>query len=252
MQVVLIGSGNVATHLGKALHNASFHIIQVRSSQMASANLLAQQLNAEPIQDFEKINRTADLYFFCGKDDLLPISIQQMPSVKGLVLHTSGACAMNIFGSKFNNFGVLYPLQTFSKNTAIDFHSVPLIYEANTEVNLKKLRSIAHLLSQNTQHCSSEQRLHIHLAAVFASNFTNHCYAIAENILAQQGLSLDLLKPLIKETAHKIMLNSPQQSQTGPAIRNDNSIIEKHLAELQDKDSYREIYQLFSKSISQT
>lgn len=249
MRIVLIGSGNVGTHLGVALKARGYSIIQVHSARFEHSQELAKQLEAQAVKELSNIAPDADIYVICVKDDSISSVLTQLKIHSGLVLHTSGATDIAVFKDKFSAFGVLYPLQTFSREVAVDFSNIPLLIEANNSHSLKTITTLANSLSSNVQICSSPQRMAVHIAAVFACNFTNHCYAFAENILQQQHLNFQLLHPLIMETAKKAMLISPQQIQTGPAIRKDFNIINKHLQFLDINPSLQDFYKLFSNHI---
>ena len=166
----------------------------------------------------------------------------------GLWVHTAGSMPMDIFSGHVANYGVLYPMQTFSKTREVDFSVIPFFLEANTSENAGKLQQLAEKLSENVRFLSSDKRKSLHLAAVFACNFTNHIYALAVKFLQGQGIPADVLLPLIDETAAKIHTMSPREAQTGPAIRYDENVINKHLAMLDDPDM-RTIYRLISQSI---
>jgi predicted short-subunit dehydrogenase-like oxidoreductase (DUF2520 family) len=157
---------------------------------------------------------------------------------------------MDVFEkSGFNNYGIFYPLQTFSKTKAVNISEVPFCIEANTDKNEQLLVDLAKVLSNNVELINSEQRKKLHLAAVFACNFSNYMYTIADELLSNDNLDLNLLKPLIIETANKIKDNSPKAMQTGPAKRNDKAVIEKQLQLLANNPAYKDIYQLITEQI---
>ena len=163
-------------------------------------------------------------------------------------VHTAGSMPMDVFNGHTANYGVLYPMQTFSKTREVDFNVIPFFLEANTSENAGKLQHLAEKLSGNIRFLSSDKRKSLHLAAVFACNFTNHIYALAVKLLEEQDIPADVLLPLIDETAAKIHTMPPRVAQTGPAIRYDENVINKHLAMLGDSDM-RSIYRLISQSI---
>lgn len=248
MKVILIGAGNVATHLSFALQQAGHSIIQVYSRSENGASSLANQLNADWTTDINKIISEADIYIFSLKDDVLQNIISQLSSNNGIWIHTSGSMPINIFDGYSNKYGVLYPLQTFSKARKIDFTQVPCFIEANNKSTETVLLEVARQLSNHVYILNSEKRKFLHLAAVFACNFTNHMYVLASKILENEAIPSDVLLPLIDETASKVHTLSPVEAQTGPAIRYDQSIIDKHL-NLLPTPEMREIYQLISKNI---
>lgn len=249
-KIVIIGAGNVATQLGLALKKSKHTIIQVYSKHKSSASNLAKSLNCDYTNYSDKINLSADIYIIAVNDDAIAEVVKQLRLADKIVVHTSGSVEMNILKSSSKNYGVFYPLQTFSKNNKVDFSTIPICLEANNTATLKTLQSIAKSISNNVQIINSEQRKTIHLAAVFACNFTNHLYTISSTILESANLSFDILKPLIEETAKKIKNTSPVETQTGPAVRDDKKTINNHLKMLSDNKEYQQLYKIISKSIS--
>lgn len=250
MKVVIIGSGNVATHLSLALASLEgIEICQVYSPTEAHAEILAERLNCDFVTDPTQIRKDADVYLFALKDQALETVIRAVPANNGLWLHTSGSMPMQVFAGYTERYGVLYPLQTFSKSREISFLGIPLFIECHREEDKNCLEELARRLSGKVCELSSEKRRSLHLAAVFACNFTNHIYALAEEILAKEGLSRDYLFPLIDETAAKVHELPAQEAQTGPAIRYDENIINKHLGMLADDLDVQTLYRLLSQSI---
>ncbi|MCE9539162.1 MAG: DUF2520 domain-containing protein, partial [Bacteroidetes bacterium] len=197
-----------------------------------------------------KIDTTADIYIIAVNDDAI-IEVTKLLRLKNkIVVHTSGSVEMNILKPISKNIGVFYPLQTFSKNKTVDFNVIPVCLEANNKDTFKVLQTLAKSISSNVQKINSEQRKTIHLAAVFACNFSNHLYTIASSILASANISFDVLSPLIEETARKVKNTPPIEAQTGPAVRNDIKTINNHLKMLSDNKEYRQLYKLISKNIS--
>ena len=251
MNVVCIGSGNVATHMAQAFKSSGAVILQVWSKHQAQALALASKVAATAISDLELIDQSADLYLILVKDSAIPEIAESLKSVKGLVVHTSGATDIRTLSS-IRNHGVLYPLQTFSKAKAIDFAEVPLFLEANGESAMNFLRSAAASISSLIYEVDSEKRRILHLSAVFACNFVNQLYALSQDLLEHHGLEFDTLKPLIMETALKVQSAVPKEVQTGPAIRGDEQTMNRHLALLNDMPELAEIYRTLSNSIKKT
>ncbi|MGB0886745.1 MAG: Rossmann-like and DUF2520 domain-containing protein [Vicingaceae bacterium] len=247
--ITIIGSGNVATHLGKALLNNGFLINQVYSYSKDNAFELAAVLNAMPCDDMKFITDESQIYIIAIKDDFIAEIAQQLNFKNKIVLHTSGSINMDVLNG-FENHGILYPLQTFSKEKEVDLKNVPFCIEANNEETKQVIIDLASSLSNNVTEIDSEQRKKIHLAAVFACNFSNYMYTIADEILQDNALNLDLLKPLILETAKKIEFNSPSAMQTGPAARKDDAVLKNHIEQLANTPDYQEIYKLISQAIS--
>jgi len=252
--IVFIGAGNVATHLSRALLENGFLIQQVFSRDIKNAKSLAQKLKFSSAMtcrftsDIKSIAKDADVYFFSVPDDVLPAIIAEMPANDGLWVHTSGSVPLRVFRGYIKRYGVLYPLQTFSKQRCIDFSHVPLLIEANSADDRELLNRIAACLSDRVINMTSNKRKHLHLAAVFACNFSNHLYAIASDILKKQRIDWRLLQPLIDETAGKLYDMPPVEAQTGPAVRGDKAIMERHLSMLEDKQ-IRQLYALLSENI---
>lgn len=248
-KIVLIGAGNVATHLGQALSGNGREIIQVYSRSAESAASLAQILNCPRTTSLADIRADADLYLFAVNDDALAEVLRQFPHKQALVAHTSGSIPMEVFEAGFQNFAVFYPLQTFSKQSKPDYANIPLCLEANTPANYTLIEKLAQRVSNRVVSANSQQRRQLHLAAVFACNFTNHLYTIAADILEQHQLPFDILRPLISETAAKVQNNLPARVQTGPALRNNQQIIKAHLKALEALPDYQKIYTFITQSI---
>lgn len=245
VSIVLIGSGNVAQHLITAfLQSDEIELIQVFSRQKENVSHLLSP--DKIVSDYLKI-KEADIYIIAVSDNAIASVSSKLPFENRLVVHTSGSMPMEILDAK-NRRGVLYPLQTFTKNKAVDFKEIPICLEAEKEDDFKIIQTVSESVSTVVQFISSEQRKALHVAAVFVCNFVNHLYKIGNDICKENQLSFDLLKPLIQETAQKIIQLSPENAQTGPAKRNDTETINSHLNFLSDENQ-KEIYKLITKSI---
>ena len=227
MKITLIGSGNLATNIGVALKNAGHQIVQVYSRRLLNAVSLASRLEAKAVNLLSEINDDADVYILSLKDSVLQEVIAVVCKNKSdkIFLHTAGSVPMALFEGSAVRYGVLYPMHTFSKERVVDFKVYTL---------------------------SSADRTYLHLAAVFACNFVNHCYEISSELLAAHNVPFDVLLPLIDETAHKVHELSPVHAQTGPAVRYDENVMEKHKMLLAASPLWQNIYELMSKSIHQT
>jgi predicted short-subunit dehydrogenase-like oxidoreductase (DUF2520 family) len=252
MKIVCIGSGNVATHLAIAFKAMGAELVQVWSQDRRNAEILAALTKARAILSWEQLDLSADLYVIAVKDDAIPLVAEHLNNVKGIVVHTSGATAMTALSGMGSGYGVLYPLQTFSKSKAVDLSNVPFCIEGDRQETLEKISAIAHLLSRQVAEVSSEQRKILHLAAVFACNFTNHLYHLSSQLLEKHQLKFDLLKPLITETAQKIQHAQPFDVQTGPAVRDDQETMRKHLELLEGLPELQQLYETLSNSIKKT
>lgn len=248
MTICLLGAGKVAYHLGKQLQAAGYRLLQVYSRTEASARSLAQVLGCDWTNSLQSLSQ-ADYYLCVLKDEALPPVLKQIPSFPGFWLHTSGSLGLEIFEPYTRNCGVLYPLQTFSRQRELNLKTVPFFIESLSPELLSNIRSMAEKLSERVYELDSSKRKYLHLAAVFACNFSNHLYCQAATILQEQGLSFELLLPLIDETAAKVHEKPPKEAQTGPALRMDRNIIDKHLALLESQPARAELYRLLSESI---
>lgn len=251
MKIVFLGSGNVATHMAKALKNAGNDIIQIYSRTYNHAQHLAIKVSAEPISSLNNINRKADLYIFSLNDDVLSSFIYEMPDTSGIWVHTAGSIPMSMFRERLNRngYGVIYPLQTFSKERELDFSKISVFIEGDNIETKNSLLSLARQISDDVKFLDSKSRKYLHLSAVFANNFANHMFTLANEVLSESGIAFDALRPLIAETAAKVLKMEPIKAQTGPAIRLDEKVINKHL-ELIGDDKIKEIYTILSKSIN--
>ena len=247
MSIVVIGSGNLATQLAIALQKSGHPITQVWSRQLAHAEDLARQLSTDATDNWEHIDRNADFYVLPVSDRAITEVAQRLMPTNpdALILHCSGATDMNVL-SRFKNFGVLYPVQTFSKHIPIDFKHIPIGIEGNRPEAYAALASIANALSARVFDCDSKQRLALHVSAVFANNFTNALLQTASDILAQHQLPFDILTPIIEETVEKAITHHPIKVQTGPAVRDDQVTLEKHLNFLSPHPEWQLIYQKIS------
>ncbi|MCK9413855.1 MAG: DUF2520 domain-containing protein [Prolixibacteraceae bacterium] len=250
MRIVLLGTGNLATRLGIALHAKHAEIVQVYGRSGTSASDLANLFGCTDTSSMPEIITDADLYILAVSDTSIPEVLTNAPFHDRLIVHTSGSISIDILSSFSENYGVFYPLQTLSKQKAVDFSAVPICIEANNAENLEKLNRLAKTISDQVFRIDSAQRRELHLAAVFVCNFVNHFYAIGEKLLQEQNLDFNLLKPLILETANKAMLHSPPEIQTGPAVRDNHTIMDQHLKMLQQHPEWQELYELISKDIT--
>lgn len=251
MKIAVIGAGNVATHLALNLNiQNDVEIIQIISKTNESAQILAKKINCSYSNDFNKIKK-ADLYIISTNDDSIEYVATNEKLKNKFLVHTSGSTEMKILSKYSDKFGVFYPMQTFKKDVNVDFKEIPLFIEASNFELLEDLEFLAKKISNNVHKIDSNQRMNLHIAAVFINNFTNHLFYIAEEILKVNSLESNVLKPLIDETLKKLKSNKPLQNQTGPARRKDFKIIEKHLKNLSDiKPDFTEIYKAISESIS--
>ena len=249
MNITIIGSGNVGTHLAKRLFEKGHSIVQIFSRNIKNASELAQQVDANAICDLNELIEDTELIIISVKDDAIESVAKSISFKNTLIVHTSGATPSTVFSEHANRFGIFYPLQTFSKAKPADFEKLPICIDANNEKDLMLLEILAQSICPNIYRVNDKERAILHVCAVMVNNFTNHLFAMADDILQQENLTLDILKPLILETVKKIENHAPKQMQTGPAIRNDENTIEKHVAFLEKYPNYQLIYKLLSDSI---
>ena len=243
--VVLIGSGNVAQHLIKAFAKSKkVTVIQAFSRQKEQLNYL---LDSSKITNVYSALVEADIYIMAVSDDAIATVSEQLPFKNRLVVHTSGSVSINSLDKK-NRKGVFYPLQTFSKNAIVDFSQIPICIESENDTDLILLEKIAKQISDNAYKINEEQRKALHVAAVFVNNFVNYMYQIGNEICTENNVSFEILKPLIFETANKVLTLSPKEAQTGPAKRNDIQTIDSHLSFLSN-ENHAKIYKTLTQSI---
>lgn len=248
-KIVIIGAGNVATHLAQAFSH-EFDVVQVYNHNIDNAIHLATKLHGcEAINDLSLLNDSADVYVLSIKDDAIKEIVAQIPDVckTKLWVHTSGSVSMDVFKGVINQYGVLYPLQTFSKDVDVNVGEIPFFIEGNEVASLEKIKEVALRISPIVKIADSDSRKRIHASAVFACNFVNHLWSIADDILKKGNLEFELLIPLLKETLAKIAKVSPCDAQTGPARRGDVKTMMGHMALLEEDQ--KEIYRLLSRSI---
>ncbi|MEQ7802341.1 DUF2520 domain-containing protein [Pedobacter sp. ASV1-7] len=251
MKIVCLGSGNVATHMAIAFKDNGADIAQVWSRDFENARELANKTEAQAISDLKDVDESADLYLIAVKDDAIEKISKALRNVNGLVVHTSGATNIDVL-QNHKQYGVFYPLQTFSKSQPLDFIRVPLCLEANTDENMSLLQLAAMKLSPLIYEVDSKQREILHVAGVFACNFVNHMYQLSYQMLQKNNLDFEILRPLIVETAAKVQDAIPADVQTGPAARNDKKTILKHEELLKKMPHMQEIYKILSNSIKKT
>ena len=264
MKIVFLGSGNVATHLSQALNRSmSNEVVQVYSPTAVNAKSLAEKLSCAYCTDINEVDVDADIYICSVKDSVqrqvwLALKKHFIDSdvnlTEKIVVHTAGALAMDGddgLSNVFPNCGVVYPVQSFSKQREVELSHTPFLIEATIPSTLEKLRCLVATVSDRCYDATTKQRNALHPAAVFASNFANHMYAIANRLMEKNGLPFEILIPLIQETAQKVTEVHPVTAQTGPAVRGDEVVMckqEKGLMAGGDETEL-EIYRLVSRNI---
>ncbi len=254
MRISLIGAGRVATHLGRVLLKRGHEIVQVYSRDVNHAEALASGISADAVSEIAQLNTYIDLAIIAVSDQAISQVIEQLSNVLNdvLIVHTSGSTNLSVLTQYHSRSGVFYPLQTFSFERDVDWANTPLFIEASSEQGSQLLNTLAGQISQRVYLYSSEQRLSLHLAAVFACNFSNYCYDMAKQVVDAKQVDFSLLYPLILETAKKATAHDPRQVQTGPAMRGDQNILNMHQQMLVDSDreDLQQCYQMMSEQIS--
>jgi predicted short-subunit dehydrogenase-like oxidoreductase (DUF2520 family) len=248
-KICLVGAGNVAWHLGKALTQKGYSISRVLDRTASSSKQLAEELRAETSGIPEDGVAGSDACLVCISDDAISTVISQLKPGNCLLMHTAGSVPLDVFKGNAINYGVLYPLQTFTRGRSLDYSRIPFLTEANSPENLNLINQLASSVSGSVTEADSTQRLYIHLAAIFASNFSNHMYVLAEKLALEYEMPFELLKPLIAETTKKALDMSPHNAQTGPASRGNLKVIKRHLDLLKKDPRMQELYGLISRSI---
>lgn len=252
MNVSFIGSGNLAWHLAPALDNTDYSVKEVYSQKANHAAALVERLyHAQVKSSLDFSLSDSEIFIIAVSDDVISDVAQEiiLPE-NAILLHTSGSQPVSVLNyAATTRVGVLYPLQTFTKNKKIDFKEIPFFVESEDSDTEMVMLSMAKAMSKKVYKITSRERKALHVAAVFASNFTNHMLTISRDIMQDNKMDFELLKPLIAETINKTLSLDPEQAQTGPAKRGDLEILDKHLEFLQADEAVAEIYRIISQHI---
>ncbi len=251
MEIVIIGSGNVAAVLGRKFVAAGHHILQIVSRNASAASALAYEWDTESSNYMSVLNRNADVYLIAVSDKAITEVIAGLKLPGKVVVHTAASVPKEILKTVTDHYGVIYPLQSLRKEMN-SLPDIPLYFDGSDAATRNTLEALANSVSyQHAVAADDQQRLKLHVAAVVVSNFVNHLYVLAEEYCRSEGLSFKQLLPLIEETALRIREVSPRQAQTGPAIRHDGETLQKHLEILKDHPALKNIYLLLTESIQQ-
>lgn len=248
MKIVIIGSGNVATVLGRLMVQNDVEVLQIISRNIDHAANLAKELNCKYSDYNGSPDTNADIYILAVADTALTPHVEFIKNLNKPVAHTAGSVPKGVLKSISNQFGVFYPLQSLKKEMKI-IPPLPILIDASDAITLDLLKQLAKKISNQVQVADDLERQKLHVAAVFVNNFTNHLYVIAESYCQNEGVDFNVLKPLIIETAQRMSEASPANLQTGPAARNDLFTIEKHLSLLQNYPKWKELYVQLTNSI---
>lgn len=252
LNIVIIGAGNVAYHIAHSFQaNQNVHLLQVFNHRNSKdAKQFSKQFKCDLIIDYKSINVSADIYIIAVKDDVIAEVAKNLSSLKlkGTIVHTSGSIDMSILKTVSKNIGVYYPLETFYKGANINWKTTPLLIEGSSKLIEGKIKQLATTVSKKVKAVDSKNRLQIHLAAVFACNFTNAMYVSAYEII-ETSLSkkdTDLLLPIMQHSFQKLQNVHPKKAQTGPAMRNDKLVMKKHLALIKNNTQLTQVYKTLS------
>ncbi|HEV9035941.1 MAG TPA: DUF2520 domain-containing protein [Puia sp.] len=245
MKVVIIGSGNVATALGRTILTAGHVIVQVAGRNRETVVRLAEEWGAHPTTGWGTVDKTADIYLVALSDSALPGLGKALSLPSKLVLHTSGALPADTLRDVTDRAGVLYPLQSFGRGIAPP-EEFPLLIDAVRPEDIPLIRGFAGTLATQVVRADDAVRLKLHVAAVLVNNFTNHLYTLAADFCRQENIDFHLLLPLIRETARRVGSTDPRDVQTGPAIRGDGITLEKHRQSLSNYHNIKQLYDLFT------
>lgn len=247
--ITIIGSGNVASHLAKAFYQSGIIIQGVYSRTYNNAVKLANQVQSKALNNLEEISDNSDLIILAVPDIAIKDVARQLSVKQSFVVHVSGSTPIEALKPFFKNYGVFYPLQTFTKDRPLDYSKIPVCIEANNQENTLKLQNLAINFTEDVRFTNNHERLVIHLSAVYASNFVNYMNVIASDLLQRENISRDILFPLIRETMNKLIKNEPRNVQTGPAVRGDHGTLQKHVEILSTDLENQKIYRVLSEEI---
>lgn len=250
MDIVIIGSGNVAAILGRKFKAANHHIVQVVSRNASAASALAYEWDTESTNYLSLVNRNADVYIIAVSDNAIGELVKDLQLPGKIVAHTGASVSRHVLKNVSEHHGVFYPLQSLRKEMT-ELPDIPFFIDGSDEITVRKLSSLAHSISSERVEISDDdERTRMHVAAVVVSNFTNYLYSLAEDYCRKEKLDFRSLLPLIEETAQRLRKVSPSSVQTGPAIRQDQDTISRHLEILKNHSELQDVYKFLSGKIS--
>lgn len=248
--ISIVGAGNLGWHMATAFHKAEISILHIIARNSSKAAILAGRVGAKPLSTNDELREKPDLILLCVSDGAIEDLSTKFSNMSPLLCHTSGSTGIELLKNEGGQSGVFYPLQTFTEGIEMDYNSIPVLIEGSSPRAAAKLKSLAKTITNSCQEVDSQTRLFVHMAAVFACNFSNHMAAIATELLKSKGLNSEILRPLIEQTYRKLESVDPSKAQTGPAVRDDYKTILKHLDALSNKPDEQEIYRLISENIA--
>lgn len=250
LSISFAGAGNVAWHLACGLKKKGFLIKNIWSKDISNAQSLAERCEAKAVTDLVELQPGSDLIIIAVPDKVIAEVATTIGNFEGIVVHTAGSVTIDVLKNNSGKYGVLYPLQTFSKGVPVDFNEIPFFLESSSDEVLKTLMLLATKLSEKVYQADSHRRMMLHIAGVFAGNYSNLMYTLGNKILENEVIPSDVLHPLILKTAQKAITGDPVKMQTGPARRNDTETIEKHILALASMPEYADLYQLLAMQVS--
>lgn len=248
MKIVLIGSGNVATVLGRLIVQKGHSVKQVISQDINNAQKLAAELQASYADTSATVDMDSDLVIISISDSNLEFILSEFKDNRKPVVHTAGGVSKEVLQKYSDNYGVLYPVQSLRREMK-EIPRIPFLIDGSSEEMTRFVENFAKTISDEVNRANDEERIRLHLAAVIVCNFTNYMYSIAEDYCKNEKVDFNILKPLIMETAQRVMEHSPSEVQTGPAIRKDIQTMDKHLRLLVKYPKLRTTYLRITDSI---
>jgi len=246
-KVVIIGGGNVAYHLIRNITSSGHKLVQIFNRSLQNINAYNSKTNI--VGTIGELTMDADIYIVCVKDNAIEEVVANLNLKNKLIVHTSGNRSMNLLEKCSSNYGVFYPLQSFTKNIDIKIKEVPIAIEASNEEAMTILKQFAQSITNKVVLMNELQRKQLNIAGVFVNNFTNHLYTLMSDYLSAHDIDFNLLHPLIHHTQEKLKLGNPKDMQTGPAARGDQSTIEDHMKLLAHDEKLSNLYQLMTENI---
>lgn len=252
MRISIIGNGNLAQSIAQIFFKTSQELVEMYAPNFSALSVFCKTVNAQPLKELSKLNTNIDILIIAITDSAIRQVVTEIPKGNFVLAHTSGSIAMDVFEeANVKNYGVFYPLYSFLKAQAEDFSEIPIMLESVNETSNKWLHRLANKLSNNISVVNSQDRKKYHMAGILVNNFTNHLWAICQEMLDNSGLAFENLKPILKETANNAMKSEQLYDlQTGPAKRNNQKIINSHIELLEDNKDLQELYQCMTRLIT--
>jgi predicted short-subunit dehydrogenase-like oxidoreductase (DUF2520 family) len=251
MDIVLIGSGNTATVLGRKSIAAGHKVLQVYSPQDNHARLLAWRLNSSPVSSISSIEKNADLMLIAIRDDVLPTFVNALGKIKSMVVHTAGALSMNELSPTGNQFGVFYPLQSLRKELEM-IPVLTVLVDGNQQKSKEFIKYFASTVAERVIEAGDDTRLKYHLAATMTNNFSNYIFSLTALFCERENIDFSVLQPLMEETVNRLRNTSPHAAQTGPAFRKDLVTLQKHRDILRNYPDLLKFYELFTEALQKS